>query len=68
MPKSIVRCTLHGPVRESLRECAVAVVEALDRGRERAVGVRVVLEHAPHDFEGCTPRGRDQRSPRRNSS
>ena len=59
---------LHGSVREPLRERAVAVVEPFDRCRERAVGVRVLLEDAAHDLERRPPRRRDHRTPRRNSS
>ena len=59
---------LHRPVREPLRERAVAVVEPLDRARERAVGVRLLLEDAQHDLERRAARGRDHRRPRRNSS
>ena len=59
---------LHGAVREALRERAVAVVEAGDRGRERAVGIRVVLEDAAHDLERGPARRCDHRTPRRNSS
>ena len=37
---------LHGAVREPLRERPLALVEALGGAAERAVGVRVLLEHA----------------------
>ena len=56
MPKSIVRGALHGAVGEPLRERAVTVVETRDRRGERAVGVRLLLEHAPHDLERGAPR------------
>src|SRR5581483_8606969 len=60
---------LHGAVGDPLRERAVARIEVGGRGRERAVGVCVVFEHAPHDVERDAARGRDQvRTPRRNSS
>ena len=59
---------LHGAVRKPLRERAVTVVETLDGRGERAVGVRLLLEDAPHDLERGAPGGRDHRRPRRNSS
>ena len=59
---------LHRSVGEPLGERAVAVVEPLDRRGERAVGVRVLLEDAPHDLERRPARRRDHRTPRRNSS
>ena len=59
---------LHRPVREALRERAVAVVETLDGRGERAIGVGVLLEDAAHDLERGAPRRRDHRTPRRNSS
>ena len=60
---------LHGAVGEPLRQCAVARVEPGHRRAERAVGVGALLEHAPNDGEGRSPRGRDRhRSPRWNSS
>ena len=42
---------LHRAVRELAGERAVALVEAVGGGPERAVGVRVVLEDAPEDLE-----------------
>ncbi len=51
--------TLHGAVREPLRERALALVEPLRRGAEGAVGVRVLLEDAEEDFVRGAPRGRD---------
>src|SRR5579862_9463312 len=60
--------TLHGSVRDSLRKRAVSLVELVDGGGERAVGVRVVLEDAPHDLECGAPGRRDHLRPRRNSS
>ena len=59
---------LDGAVGKPLRERAVTVVETLDGRGERAVGVRLLLEHAPHDLERGAPGGRDHRRPRRNSS
>jgi hypothetical protein len=59
---------LDRPVREALREGAVARVEPLGGGAEGAVGVRVVLEDAEDRLVGGAARGRDQRRPRRNSS
>ena len=59
---------LHGSVGDALREGAVARVE-LARGRGKcAVGVGVVLEHAPHDVERDAAGRRDHRTPRRNSA
>ena len=55
---------LHRAVRDALRERAIARIQ-IGRGRgERAVGVSVVLEHAPHDVERNAAGGRDQRTPR----
>ncbi len=68
MPKSSIACPLHRPVGEALRKRAVAVVEPRDGGGKRAVGVRLVLEDAPHDLERGAPCGSDHRTPRRNSS
>jgi hypothetical protein len=51
-----------------LSERAVALVQARDGRRQRAVGVRVLLEDAQDDVECRSPRGCDQRSPLRNSS
>ena len=60
---------LHRPVGDPLRERAVARVELAGRRRERAVGVGVVLEDAPHDLERDATRRRDHGcTPRRNSS
>ena len=62
---------LHRAVGDLLGERAVALVERR-RGRcEGAVGVRVVLEHAPHDLVRGAPGGRDGAHglrPRRKSS
>jgi hypothetical protein len=57
---------LNRPVREPLCECPLPPVERLRRGAERAVGVRVLLEHAQHDLVGGLPRSHLR--PRRNSS
>jgi len=51
--------TLHGPVGDLRRQGAVARVEALRCGSEGTVGVRVVLEDAPHDLVRGTACGRD---------
>ncbi len=59
---------LHRAVGEPLRERAVAVVEPVDGARQRAVGVRVLLEDAEDDVERGSPRGCDHRRPRTNSS
>ena len=59
---------LHRAVREPLREGAVAVVEVGCEGAERAVRVRLVLEHAPDDGVRDASRRRDHRRPLRNSS
>ena len=50
---------LHGSVRELLRERALARVEVRRRGAQRAVRVRLLLEHAPHDLERSAARRRD---------
>ena len=47
---------LHRAVRQPLRECAFAVVEALRRGAERAIRVRVLLEDAQQDLVRRAPR------------
>ena len=57
MPKSSVAHALHRAVGEPLRERAVAVVEPFDRARERAVGVRVLLEDAAHDSNAARRAG-----------
>ena len=59
---------LHRPVGDPLGERAVALVEPGRSGREGPVGVRLVLEHAPHDLERRAAGGGDQRVPRANSS
>ena len=50
---------LHRPVGDALGERAVTLVERLRGGGERSIGVRVLLEHAPHDLVRRAPRGRD---------
>ena len=59
---------LHRAVGDPLREPPVALVEAGRGRRERAVGVGVLLEDAADDLVRGQPRGRDHRTPRRNSS
>ena len=59
---------LHRAVGEPLGERAVAGVEPCDGRGERAIGVRLLLEDAPHHLERGAPRRRDHRKPRRNSS
>ena len=59
---------LHRPVGEALREGAVARVEAGDGRRERAIGVVLLFEDAPHHLIRRRARWRDQRRPRTNSS
>ena len=51
---------LHGAERELHRERPLARVEAAHLAVQRAIGVRAVLEDAPHDGEGGAPRGRDR--------
>ena len=53
------RAPLHGAVRQPGRERAIAWRQAEPRrlGVERAIGVRAVLEHAPHDGVGAGARG-----------
>ena len=59
---------LHGAVRELPGKRPVAVVEPGRRGPQRAIGVRLVLEHPPDHVERRGARGRDrgrhQRRPR----
>ena len=60
---------LDRPVGEPLGQRPVARVDALGRAAKGAVGVGVVLEHAPDRLEGRAPRrGNAHRSPRRNAS
>ena len=59
---------LHRAVGEPLREGPVAIVEAGDGRRKRAVGVRLLGEHAPHDLVRGPPCRSDHRRPRSNSS
>jgi hypothetical protein len=60
--------SLHGAVRDPLRQRAVAPVETGGRGRECPIGVGAVLEDPPNDLERNPPRRSDHRSPRRYSS
>ena len=66
MPWSSARDALHGAVGDLLGERAVAGVESLGGGRERSIGVGVLLEDAQDDLVRGPPCGRDrhQRRPR----
>ena len=57
---------LHGAVGDLLGERAIARIESLRRGRERSIGVGVLLEHAQDDLVRGPPCGRHrhQRRPR----
>ena len=54
---------LDGPVGQLLCERPLARVEAGDGALERAVGVGVVLEHAPDDGHRRAAGGRDAHGP-----
>ena len=59
---------LHRAVREPLCERAVAVVEAVNGARQRAIRIRVLLEDPQDDVERSSARGCNHRRPRTNSS
>ena len=59
MPWSSARDALHRAVGDLLGERAVAGVEALGGGGQRAIGVRVLLEDAPDDLVRGAPCRRD---------
>ena len=59
---------LHRAVGQPLRQRAIAIVEPFDGCGESTVGIGLLLEDAPYDFERSDPRRCDHFSPRKNSS